>query len=99
MTEKRRFADGREQNPGGRRRTQMAWAGGKAPRVLQGLRTRWGTSPGHHRTTASLGAVGSGTAERPQGWSRGGQGRGGAWVTVRPRTLHTHPERGRFTCT
>lgn len=31
MREKRRFADGGEQNPGGRRRTRMAWAGGKAP--------------------------------------------------------------------
>lgn len=79
-----------------RRRGAESWGAEKnsdglgrrqGPRVPQGLRTRWGTSPGHHRTTASLGAVGSGTAERPQGWSRGGPGspHGPTRCTLTPR--------------
>lgn len=56
-----------EQNPGGQRRARMAWAGGKAP-ARSGPADGVGNEPrGPVHDCASSGAVGSGTAEPPQG--------------------------------
>lgn len=99
MREKRWFADGREQNPGGAEKNSEGLGRRQGPPHAPGPADEVGNEfRGQPHDSASSGAVDSGTTEPPQGWSRGGQRRGGAWVTTRPLTLHTHPERGWLAC-